>query len=152
MPLAVLTGVGREGQVGEAVAQRLAADGFDLVLVDRTADNVAARARGLATAGRRATGLSCDLTDADALGELFSAIAREHGPSLDALVHMAGGFAVTGKVADTDPAAWEHQLSINLRTAFLVAKGAIPSLRSGRGSAVFLSSESALPGAKVAHV
>ena len=37
MPVALLTGVGREGQVGEAVAQRLAADGFDLILVDRTA-------------------------------------------------------------------------------------------------------------------
>jgi NAD(P)-dependent dehydrogenase (short-subunit alcohol dehydrogenase family) len=152
MLLALLTGVGREGQVGEAVAARLARDGFDLLLVDRTAANVQDRAASLRDSGRKATPLACDLSDADAVAGLFRNIRKEHGASLNALVHMAGGFAMTGPVAETEVAAWDHQLTINLRTAFLVARGAIPLLREGRGAMVFFSSESALTGAKVAQI
>jgi NAD(P)-dependent dehydrogenase (short-subunit alcohol dehydrogenase family) len=152
MPLALLTGVGREGQVGEAVAARLATDGFDLILVDRTLKNVQARAAALRDTGRKITPLACDLADADAVGALFRAVSRDHGPSLNAVVHMAGGFAMTGPVAETEVAAWEHQLTINLRTAFLVARGAIPLLRAGRGAVVFFSSESVIAGAKMAHI
>jgi NAD(P)-dependent dehydrogenase (short-subunit alcohol dehydrogenase family) len=152
MPLALLTGVGREGQVGEAVAARLAADGFDLILVDRTFDHVQARATALAGSSRKITPRACDLSDDVAVGELFRVVAGESGASLDALVHMAGGFAMSGPVADAEIGAWEHQLTINLRTAFLVSRGAIPLLRKGRGSIVYFSSESALSGAKVARL
>ena len=58
---------------------------------------------------------------------------------------------MTGPVAETSVADWEKQLTINLRTAFLASRMAIPMLRAGRGSAVFFSSESALPGAKLAR-
>jgi NAD(P)-dependent dehydrogenase (short-subunit alcohol dehydrogenase family) len=152
MPLALLTGVGREGQVGEAVAARLAADGFDLVLVDRTFENVQARAKALSAPGRRVTPMACDLSDPDAVGSLFRTVSQDHGAALDAVVHMAGGFALTGPVARTDVSAWDHQLAINLRTGFLVARAAVPMLRPRRGSIVFFSSESALSGGKMAQV
>jgi NAD(P)-dependent dehydrogenase (short-subunit alcohol dehydrogenase family) len=151
MPVALLTGVGREGQVGETVAQRFLADGFDLILIDRTPANVQARAKALAASGRNVSAHACDLSDSESVIELFNEIAAGHPSGLTALVHMAGGFAVTGRVADTTVADWDHQLSINLRTAFLVARGAIPMLRKQRGSIVFFSSESGLTGAKVAQ-
>jgi NAD(P)-dependent dehydrogenase (short-subunit alcohol dehydrogenase family) len=65
---------------------------------------------------------------------------------------MAGGFAATGPVADTVVSDWDRQLTINLRTAFVIARATIPMLRTGGGSMVFFSSESALPGAKLARV
>src|SRR3954451_21362705 len=129
MPVALLTGVGREGQVSESVAQRLAADGFDLVLVDRTAAHVQERAKALSAAGRTVSAHACDLSDPDAVVALFRDVARAHPAGLNALVHMAGGFAATGGVADTDVVAWDRQLTINLRTAFLTARSAIPLLR-----------------------
>jgi NAD(P)-dependent dehydrogenase (short-subunit alcohol dehydrogenase family) len=152
MKRALLTGVGRAGQVGEAVAARLATDGFELILVDRTAENVQARADGVRGAGGRATGYACDLADPDALAGLARQVAERHGASLDAVVHMAGGFAVTGPVADTSVLDWDRQLTINLRTAFLTSRMTIPMLRIGGGSMVFFSSEAALPGAKLSHV
>ena len=152
MTLALLTGVGREGQVGEAVATRLAADGFELILVDRTAENVQARAEALKVAGHVARAYACDLSDPTAVDGLIRQVAAEHGTGLDAVVHMAGGFAATGPVADTDLLEWERQLTINLRTAFLVARSAIPLLRVRGGSIVFFSSESALAGAKLARI
>ena len=152
MGLALLTGVGREGQVGEAVAQRLAADGHELILVDRDTANVEARAASIRAVGGKAHALSADLSDPTAVAALIQAVTSRHGGQLDALVHLAGGFAVTGPVAETEIEAWDRQLSINLRTSFLVSRAAIPLLRKKGGSMVFFSSESALPGAKVARI
>jgi 3-oxoacyl-[acyl-carrier protein] reductase len=152
MPVAVLTGSGRPGQVGEAVATRLAADGYELLLVDRDpalADTLAARMRA---EGAVATSYAADLSDPTAVAQLFEAIGTAHGNQLDALVHLAGGFGMSGSVADTPVADWEKQLSINLRTAFLVARAGIPMLRERHGSLIFFSSESALSGAKVSGI
>jgi NAD(P)-dependent dehydrogenase (short-subunit alcohol dehydrogenase family) len=152
MRRALLTGVGREGQVGEAVASRLAADGFELILVDHTAENVRARADAVRVAGGVASAYVCDLGDPDAVSGTIRQITTDHGARLDAVVLMAGGFAVTGPVADTPVPDWDRQLTINLRTAFLTARATIPMLRTGGGSMVFFSSESAIPGAKLSHI
>jgi NAD(P)-dependent dehydrogenase (short-subunit alcohol dehydrogenase family) len=151
MRYALLTGVGRPGQVGEAVAARFAADGFSLLLVDRTADAVQARATEIREKGGQAAAFAADLSSEPAVADLFEQVARVSGGRLSAFVHLAGGFAVTGPVAETPVADWEKQLTINLRTAFLMARGAVPMLREEKGSAVFFSSESALAGAKVAR-
>lgn len=151
MRYALLTGVGRPGQVGEAVAAKLAADGYSLLLVDRDAAGVEARAADIRAQGGSAHAFAADLGSEQAVGELFQAIRRAHGEGLAAFVHLAGGFALTGPVADTMLADWDRQLTINLRTAFLVARGALPMLRKERGAAVFFSSESALPGAKLSR-
>src|SRR5689334_20584467 len=89
----LLTGVGGEGQVGEAVARAFADAGASLVLVDRTAEKVEARAADLNAAGKQARGYACDLSSAEDLAALAERVRRDHGPGLAALVHMAGGFA-----------------------------------------------------------
>ena len=152
MRYALLTGVGRPGQVGEAVAARLADDGYSLLLVDRDGPGVDARAADVRARGGKAVGITADLSDETSVRALFAGIRKEHGDRLDAFVHLAGGFAMTGPVPETSVADWDRQLTINLRTAFLTAREAVPMLRLGHGSAVFFSSESALTGAKVARL
>src|SRR4051812_10287568 len=152
MKRALLTGVGKEGQVGEAVAKRLAADGFELILVDRTMDNVSARTADLTREGFAAKAYACDLADEIAVRDLFSEVEAAHPDGLDAVVHMAGGFAMSGPVSDSALAVWERQLTINLRTAYLVSRAAIRQLRPKRGSMVFFASETAISGALVARV
>ncbi|MEO5568831.1 MAG: SDR family oxidoreductase [Gemmatimonadaceae bacterium] len=151
MKSALLTGVGRQGQVGEAVAARLVADGYEVILVDRDEENVKARASELRATGGRAHPFVADLSDEQSVLDLFTRVRSAHGNQLSAFIHLAGGFAVTGPVADTKVEDWEKQLTINLRTAFLASRSIIPMLRSTRGSMVFFSSESALPGAKLAR-
>ena len=152
MRYALITGVGRPGQVGEAVAARLSADGYSLLLVDRDADGVEARAEDIRRAGGSAKAFTADLSSEQAVNDLLEQIRQATDRRLSAFVHLAGGFAVTGPVAETALPDWEKQLTINLRTAFLVSRVAIPLLRAQRGSAVFFSSESALTGAKLARV
>lgn len=151
MKCALLTGVGRQGQVGEAVAGRLVADGYEVILVDRDEENVKARAFELRASGGRAHPFVADLSDEQSVLDLFTRVKSAHGDQISAFVHLAGGFAATGPVAETRIEDWEKQLTINLRTAFLVSRSSIPMLRPTRGSMVFFSSESALPGAKLAR-
>lgn len=148
----LLTGVGAEGQVGEAVASAFARLGASLVLVGRRTEQVEARAAALQGRGRGARAYACDLTKSDAVAELADAVRRDLGDSLHALVHMAGGFAMSGPVASSTDEVWDRQLAINLKTAYVTARAFLPMLRRGRGSLVFFASPAALPGASGAQM
>lgn len=148
----LLTGAGREGQVGEAVAQTLAERGATVLLVDRNPDQARDRASTLMRAGFNAASFGCDLADQASIAELARRVRAEHGERLAALVHVAGGFAVSGPLADTDYDVWNRMTSINLTTAFLVTRAFLPFVRRARGAIVYFASEAALPGAKVANV
>jgi NAD(P)-dependent dehydrogenase (short-subunit alcohol dehydrogenase family) len=148
----VLTGVGREGQVGELVARTFAECGARVFLVGRNDAQVTARSDALVAAGLRSAALSADLADAASVDRLAARIRDATGGRLHALVHLAGGFSASGPVAESDPAVWTTQLSINLTTAYLTARAFLPLLRTARGAIVFFASEAALPGARVANL
>jgi NAD(P)-dependent dehydrogenase (short-subunit alcohol dehydrogenase family) len=144
----LITGVGSKGQVGETVAAALATRGDTVLLVSRVEAEVGARAAALVAVGRRAYGYGCDLSDARAVDRLAARLRSEHGDRLDALVNLAGGFGVSGPLAESDPAAFDHQLKINLTTAYLSTRAFLPMLRPARGAVVFFASEAALEGAR----
>jgi NAD(P)-dependent dehydrogenase (short-subunit alcohol dehydrogenase family) len=148
----VLTGVGREGQVGELVARAFAERGARVFLVDRTHDAVAARSDALVAAGLRSAALSADLSDPAAVEALAVRVRDATSGRVHALVHLAGGFAASGHVADSDPAVWMRQITINLTTAYLTTRAFIPLLRATKGAIVLFGSEAALPGARVAGI
>ena len=110
----VLTGVGREGQVGEAVARAFAERGARVFLVGRREDEVRARADALIAAGLRSAALSADLSDPVAVEALAARVRDATSGRVHALVHLAGGFAASGPVADSDVAVWTRQFTINL--------------------------------------
>ena len=148
----VLTGVGREGQVGEVIARAFADEGATLVLVGHGIDEANARAADLRSAGGAAHPEACDLTDPGAVAALAERVAQQHNHRVDAVVHAAGGFAMSGSVADSDLDVWRRQLDINLTTAYLTTRAFLPLLRATRGSLVLFASASALPGEKVADM
>ena len=149
--IVVLTGVGAKGQVGEVVARAFAQAGASLVLVDRTSASVAERAAEIVDAGGKARGYACDLTNPDAVASLVVDVQRDHGDQIHALVHMAGGFGMSGPVAESSLDVWNRQIAINLTTAYLTTRGFLPMLRAGHGSIVLFASEAALPGSTGAN-
>jgi NAD(P)-dependent dehydrogenase (short-subunit alcohol dehydrogenase family) len=149
--VAVLTGISRPGQVGEAVARSLAEAGVAVVLIDRTGAAAEERARELRDAGLVATAHGADLTDPTQLDAVAQSVGREFG-GIDALVNIAGGFSMSGKVASSDPDAWSRQLGIGLTTAYLTTRAFLPLLRQRRGAIVFFASAAALPGGRVAEM
>lgn len=146
----VLTGVGREGQVGEAVARAFADAGAKLVLTDRLIGGVEARALALRALGANVSARACDLTDEAQVRALATDVGALHGGRVDALVHLAGGFAMSGPVADSASSVWQRQLAINLTTAYLATRAFLPLLRAARGSIVYFAAASALPGGQSA--
>ncbi len=140
---ACVTGVARPAQAGIVVARAFAARGATLELLDRD-PAVLDRAAELRDEGIDAVGHAVDLTDAAALDAVVADIRARRG-RLGALAHVAGGFAMSGPVAESDPAVWQHQLAINLHSAYFTARAMLPLLRDG-GAATFVASAAALPG------
>lgn len=141
----VITGVGREGQVGEALASAFCEAGARVAAVDRAAEEVRARAAALADAGFDCRAYPCDLTNPDETSALATVLLRQHG-GIDAFVHAAGGFAMSGPVADSDLAIWEKMFAINLTSAYHTTRSLIPLLRPRRGAIVYFGSTASLEG------
>lgn len=149
--LALITGVGSKGQVGEAVAEAFLRRGDSVLIVSRSPDEVAERASELSKLGS-VQGYPCDLSRPNEVGRLAGQIRSEHGDNLDALVNLAGGFGSTGPLAKSDPSAFARLFDINVKTAYLATRAFLPMLETARGSVVFFASEAALEGASTKGV
>ena len=147
--LIVITGVGRAGQVGEAVALAFAQRGATLALLDVQRDEVEARAAWLTAQGFTATAHVANLADADAAqaaaNQVIEHTHAQFGGQVHAVICAAGGFAITGPISDADPAAWATQFMINLETAFCATRAFLPAVRAAQGSFVYFGSVAALP-------
>ena len=146
----VITGVGHEGQLGETIAQAFAAEGATLALLDRTGDAVAARTAALTAGGARATGYACDLTNPAEVAAVAARIATAT-PQIDALVNVAGGFAMSGPLGRADVSTLHRQIDVNLTTAWVASNAFVPLIKDG-GSVVYFVSATGLPGGHTANI
>ena len=133
--VALVTGVGRVGQIGHAVACGFAKAGAQLVISDRNATTLAERARELVADGATVHAAAGDLTAADAARRVVAA-ARERFGGLDAVVNVAGGLLNYGPVGELTPEQVERELAVNIKTTFFVSQAAIPLLRERGGGAI----------------
>jgi NAD(P)-dependent dehydrogenase (short-subunit alcohol dehydrogenase family) len=150
--LAVVTGVGRAGQVGEAVAREFARRGATVAVIDMNPAFAEDRAAALRADGLAVTAYGCDLTDHVATTNVARRIAESHGGRIHILANVAGGFAMSGPVAESDPIAFQRQISINLISAYGATRACLPYLRAAHGSVVFMSSAAVLGSGKVANM
>ena len=86
-----------------------------------------------------------DFTDEDDVEEVVSAVVADHG-RLDALCNIAGTWRGGDPIAETDVDTFEFLFDVNLKTAFLASKHAIPHLAESEGAIVSVSSRSSLEG------
>ncbi|WP_043337750.1 SDR family oxidoreductase [Belnapia moabensis] len=123
--VALVTG-GARG-IGRAVAARLAADGWRVVVADREgAEDVPGRL------------VEADVADEAAVGRLVEGIAQAEG-RLDALVCNAG-FMIRKPIRELSLGEWNAVLGTNLTSAFLLARAAETMLRPARGAIVTIAS------------
>jgi len=148
----LITGIGRAGQVGEAVAKAFAAEGARLAVVDLALAEAEARAAELRALGADARGYAADLSNEAQVDFLAAEAGAVFGGRLDALVALAGGFGATGPIAESEPALWHRQITINLTTAYLATRAFLPALRTAGGAIVYFASAAALPGGAVGGI
>ena len=129
--VAVVTGAGRG--IGRAIALRFAAEGADVAVVSRTAENSEKVAAEVQALGRKAWALAVDVADEAAVGAACEKILAEAG-KVDILVNNAG-VTRDGLLMRMSAADWDTVLDTNLKGAFLFTKGFARGLlkqRSGR--------------------
>jgi 3-oxoacyl-[acyl-carrier protein] reductase len=134
--VAIVTGSSRG--IGAAIAQRLARDGFT-VLINYAGG--AAEAEALAAAiekdGGRAITAQADVSDAGAVARMFDAAEAAFG-GVDVLVNNAGIMKLA-TLAESDDALFDSEIAINLKGSFNTMREASRRLRDG-GRIINLSS------------
>ncbi|MEV8150491.1 SDR family oxidoreductase [Arthrobacter sp. NPDC080073] len=96
--------------------------------------------RSIQSLGGTAIALTGDLGDPDVPSQLVEAAVAEFG-GLDALVANAG-IANPGAICEVSLEDWDNMFSVNLRSAWLLAKASYPHLKQSQGAACFTSSMS----------
>jgi 3-oxoacyl-[acyl-carrier protein] reductase len=138
MRVALVTGAAPG--VGRAIAERLHADGFRVVMADIAADTNAAVAQQL---GEHAEAVTVDVRDTEAAVSVVDDAIRRHG-HLDVLVNNA---AIANGTAlwDVTMSEWDDVLATNLRSTFVLSRAAAAHMRDrGSGRIVNLASLAAL--------
>jgi len=129
---ALITGAARG--IGAAIAERLAADGWRVVLADRDA-------AGEKTAARIGAAARFEQADVAAEAEVIRAVnrVREQEGRLDALVCNAGCM-IRKKLTELTLDEWNRVLATNLTSTFLLTRAAADLLRAARGAIVTIAS------------
>lgn len=132
--IALVTGAG--SGIGRAIAHRFAAEGASVAVTDRYGDRAMAVADEIDRAGGRAIGIAADVASAADIEAMVAATERAFGP-VDILVNNAG-LSVGDTVLDIDEAAWDLNLDVVLKGAYLGARRVLPGMIE-RGGGVILN-------------
>jgi 3-oxoacyl-[acyl-carrier protein] reductase len=126
--VAIVTGA--SGGIGGAVAERLARDGFTVVV------NYAGKAqpaeelvRQIEAAGGKAVAHQADIADPEAVRKMFEAAQTAFG-GVDVLINNAGIMKLA-TIADSDDALFDSQIAVNLKGTFNTLREAARRLREG---------------------
>lgn len=124
----VVTGGGRD--IGRSISMRLASEGAKVV-VNYRGDEEAAKSTlaAIEADGGSAIIHRADVTKADEVAGLIDA-AVAFGGGIDVLVNCAGGMVARKTLAEMDEAFFDTVMDLNLKSAFLVTKAALPHLRA----------------------
>jgi NAD(P)-dependent dehydrogenase (short-subunit alcohol dehydrogenase family) len=135
----LVTGVGRAGQIGNAVALAFGKAGAKIVACDKNAVGVAERVREFAAQGVDARPCAGDLTEPD-IAALAVEVALKQFGRLDVVVNVAGGLTTYGPIAQATVADIDREIAINLKTTILVSQAAIEALSRAKGCIVNFTS------------
>jgi len=140
---AVVTGASRG--IGAAIAAALAAEGAHVSLLGRD-DVKLSQVSDELGGGSHAVPVKVDVADADSVRDAFTTARRHFGP-VHILINNAG-LAGSAKFTDTDLAAWNKILAVNLNGTYLCTREAVPDmLKLGQGRIVNIASIAGLRGA-----
>jgi len=142
---AVVTGGGKG--MGEAIARRLARDGFAVAILDLDSENAQRVADEIVAGGHRAIAVAVDVSDRASVDLAMARVRDEFGPIL-VLVNNAGitGFKRFMEITDDD---WERIFKVNINSAFYCTQAVVRDMtEAGWGRIVNISSSSAQTGSE----
>lgn len=130
--VAIVTGGG--SGIGAASCRAFAREGAAVAVVNRTLDKAGAVARAIESAGGRAIAIGADVSRSADVRRMVDRTAAELGPPH--IVFNNAGISPAGRVTDISEADWDDCLNINLKSAFLAAKCALPLMIAAGGGLI----------------
>lgn len=130
---------GSASGIGQATAQRFAADGATVICADLNEDGAKATATEIG-----GTSIGLDVSNAVAAAEAVDGVVREHG-KLDVLANVAG-ILQFGHATEISDELWNRIIGVNLTGTFNMIRPAIPHLLETKGNVVNVSSTSGISG------
>jgi NAD(P)-dependent dehydrogenase (short-subunit alcohol dehydrogenase family) len=121
---------GATSGIGREIALQLAARGAEVVVHGRSAERGAKTVHEIEKSGGKARFVAADLNDGDDVRRL----AAEAGP-VDILINNAGIYRFGG-TADTDDAAFDEHVNVNLRAPYILVQQLVPAMAARGGGAV----------------
>jgi len=132
---------GAAGGLGPAVVRIFAQEGARLVLTSRRQQELEAVATELALDPERILLVAANITEPTEVAQVVQAAYDRFG-AIDVVVHVAGGYTAGVAVPELDLTTWQLFLTLNLSSAFFVARAVLPGmLERGSGKLVFISSK-----------
>lgn len=140
--------IGGSSGIGQAVAERLGAEGAQVAVVASSSLTKAeAVVAAIVAGGGEARAFAGDVRDADAMGRLVEAVEQAFG-AIDLLVNAAGVFYPT-PVGSTEAGEAARLIDINVTGVWNAVSAAVPAMqRRGGGRIVNLASVTAIVGVK----
>jgi NAD(P)-dependent dehydrogenase (short-subunit alcohol dehydrogenase family) len=129
---------GASSGIGRAVALGLAQDGYGVVLAARRENELKRVAEEIRDG--QVLAVPTDVSDSGAVGELVRQGVERFG-RLDVVV-TAAGIGSWQPLEKMDEETWQRVLDVNLRGTYLVARAALPELRTTRGYLISIASVS----------
>jgi NAD(P)-dependent dehydrogenase (short-subunit alcohol dehydrogenase family) len=133
--VAMVTGAG--GGIGSAICRRFADEGAALVCIDLDAMLLERLAADLGSFACRASMLHADVAE-EKTAELGVARARDEFGRLDVLVSNAVYDLPLAPLTAISLTDWRRTMAVNLDSAFLLSKHAIPVMAAGGGGSIIL--------------
>jgi 3-oxoacyl-[acyl-carrier protein] reductase len=130
--VALVTGASRG--IGAATAEVLAKRGAKVAVSARTVADLERVAATVTAAGGQALVVPCDVLDQLQVEGMVARVVQEWG-RLDILVNNAGMGTPTQPVETILPEDWDQTVALNLKSAFLCIRAAVPVMKrqqSGR--------------------
>lgn len=135
--VAIVTGASRG--IGKAIAERLAKDGFAVVVnYVSNAPEAEQVIAGLKAQGAEATAIRADVSDAEQVGQLFAQTLEKWG-SIDVVVQNSGIMPLS-PIGKGDAETFDNVIRVNLRGTFLVLAQAAQHVSTGGRIIAFSSS------------
>ncbi|MCW8845120.1 MAG: SDR family oxidoreductase [Gammaproteobacteria bacterium] len=131
--VALITGASRG--IGEATARLLARHGARVVVASRKLDACEKVAADIRKQGGDAVAMACHIGAMDQIEALFAGIDEKFG-RLDILVNNAAANPYYGHILDTDLAAFDKTVEVNIRGYFFMSIEAGKRMRKQGGGAI----------------
>lgn len=131
--VAIVTGAAQG--IGEAIANRLAAEGATVVIADVDEENGRQTVSDIDANGGEATFTRTDVSNSEDVTTLVDSTMRSFD-RLDILVNNAGGSFDDDRPHLVTEESWERNIDVNLKGAFLCSKAAIPAMAETDGGAI----------------